>query len=138
MPVGIELAGVLAGGEEKLFAAAQHGFLQGGEQHMAAVRGIDHQQAVVLAGIAAQNAAGGVIAPAVGEQPFLAQSPSGVLAGGLVETEPHGALLAGACAPGGRQGGAVAATNRRGVPRGGTPKRKEGWRPLWRRAAWLR
>ena len=72
VPVRVERSGVLAGGEKKFLAAAQHRFLQRGEQHMPPQRRVDREQAVVFAGIAAENAAAGIVAQSIGQQPFLA------------------------------------------------------------------
>ena len=94
VPVRVEGPGMLAGGEKELLAAAHDRFLQGGEQHMPSQRRVDREQPVVFARIATQDAAAGIVAQPVGQQPFLAQCSAGVLAGGLVKTEPHTASLA--------------------------------------------
>ncbi len=71
VPARVQRSGVLAGGEKKFLAAAQHGLFQCGEQHMPPQRRVDREQAVVFARVAAENAAAGIVAQPIGQQPFL-------------------------------------------------------------------
>ena len=84
-------ARMFAAREEEFPACHEQGFLERGEQHMAACGPgkLGDEQAVVLARIAAYQRAGGIVAQTVGLQPLLTEGLAQVLAGRTVKLEFH-------------------------------------------------
>ena len=70
---GPDDAGVDAAGEGDVAAFKADGVFQSGEEHVSSGRRLRGQKAVIAAGIASLHRAGGVVAEAVGEEPFPVQ-----------------------------------------------------------------
>jgi hypothetical protein len=91
MSMWMKYAGMLPGRKAKLLAPSLNRHFHSAEQNTAPrpAGNIHHQQAVIFSRIAAENRAGRIVAAAIGQQPFLAQSFADILTFRLIKYKVH-------------------------------------------------